>query len=54
VVLTPGTVETLKLHKINQDREKACLGSLWQEQGVGFPSSIAPRTHKLSTPFKPC
>jgi integrase len=40
VRLTPGAVEALKLHKINQDREKACLGSLWQEQGLVFPSSI--------------
>lgn len=46
VGLTPGTVEALKLHKINQEREKACLGSRWQEQGLIFPSSIG-------TPFNP-
>jgi integrase len=44
VRLTLGAVEALKLHKINQDREKACLGSLWQEQGLVFPSSIGPRS----------
>jgi integrase len=46
VGLTPGAVEALKLHKINQEREKACLGSRWQEQGLIFPSSIG-------TPFNP-
>jgi integrase len=46
VRLTPGALEALKLHKINQDREKDCLGSLWQEQGLIFPSSVG-------TPFNP-
>jgi integrase len=46
VRLTPGAVETLKSHKMNQDREKDCLGSLWQEQGLIFPSS-------KGTPFNP-
>jgi integrase len=49
VRLTTGAVEALKLHKINQDREKACLGSLWQEQGLAFPSSIG-TTFNLSSP----
>lgn len=46
VRLTLGAVEAMKLHKINQDREKTCLGSLWQEQGLVFPSS-------KGTPFNP-
>jgi integrase len=46
VRLTPGAVEALKLHKLNQEREKACLGSRWREQGLIFPSSIG-------TPFNP-
>jgi integrase len=46
VRLTPGAVEALERHKTNQDREKACLGSLWQEQGLVFPST-------RGTPFNP-
>jgi integrase len=46
VRLTPGAVEALECHKTNQDREKACSGSVWQEQGLVFPSSIG-------TPFNP-
>ena len=36
VRLTAGAVEALERHKMNQDREKACLGSQWQEQGLVF------------------
>jgi integrase len=46
VRLTPGAVVALERHKTNQDREKACLGSAWQEKGLVFPSSIG-------TPFNP-
>jgi integrase len=46
VQLTTGAVEALERHKMKQDQEKACLGSLWQEQGLVFPSSIG-------TPFNP-
>jgi integrase len=49
VRLTPGAVEALKLHKRNQDREKASLGRLGQEQGLVFPSSIGP-PFNLSSP----
>ena len=44
--LTPGAVGALKQHKMNQDQEKTCLGSLWKEQGLVFPSTIG-------TPFNP-
>ena len=44
--LTPGAVEALERHKIDQDRKKTSMGSLWQEQGLVFPSSIG-------TPFNP-
>ena len=57
VRLTPGAVETLKHHKMNQDREKACLGSLWREQGLVFPSSIGTPfnpSNLLYRSFKPC
>jgi integrase len=37
VHLTPGAIEALERHKTNQDREKACLGDLWQEQGLSTP-----------------
>jgi integrase len=46
VCLTPGAVKVLERHKTNQDREKDCLESLWQEQGLVFPYSIG-------TPFNP-
>ena len=46
VQLTTGAVEAPERHKMKQDREKPCLGSLWQEQGLVFPSSIG-------TPFNP-
>ena len=39
-------MEALKLHKMNQDQEKTCLGSVWKEQGLVFPSTIG-------TPFNP-
>ena len=57
VRLTPGAVETLKHHKMSQVREKACLGSLWREQGLVFLSSSGipfNPSNLLYRSFKPC
>ena len=38
--LTPEAVETLRRHRVAQNKERLRRGSLWQDHGLVFPSQV--------------